>query len=386
MAYVELDAVSAFSFLRGASLAEEMVATASALGMAALGIADRNTVAGVVRAHEAAREARLRLIVGSRLVFRDGTPDLICYPTDRAAWSRLTRLLTAGKGRVAKGGCALDFTDLPEFAEGQVVLAVAPDTLDDGFRERLGTIADVFRKGAYLAAHRRHRGDDARRLRALAELARDCRAPMVATNAVLYHAPSRRALRDVMTCIRVGRTIEHAGLALEANAERHLKAPREMERLFAAHPDAVERTGEIAERCRFSLDELSYEYPDEPVPPGKTPDGHLADLVQAGAASRFPGGVPDGVRATLDKELRLIGQLGYARYFLTVHDVVQFARSQGILCQGRGSAANSAVCFCLGVTAVDPTQINLLFERFVQRRAASRRTSTSTSSTSGARR
>jgi error-prone DNA polymerase len=365
MAYVELDITTAFSFLRGASLAEELVATASALGMAAIGIADHNTVAGVARAHAAARQVGIRLIVGSRLVPRDGTPDLICYPTDRAAWGRLTRLLTIGKSRAPKGECALDFADVAAHGDGQIVLAVPPDQLDAIFRDQLLKIAAAFPGRAYLAARRRHRGDDARRLRKLAELARLCGMPMVASNAVLYHAPERRMLRDVMTCIRLGTTIDKAGFALQANAEQYLKPPDEMARLFAAHPDAIGRTEEVARRCVFSLDELVYEYPDEPVPPGLTPDAHLAALTWAGAACRYPDGIPETLRANLVKELALIEKLGYARYFLTVHDIVQYARDQGILCQGRGSAANSSVCYCLHITAVDPTQIDLLFERFI---------------------
>ncbi|HEX3346833.1 MAG TPA: error-prone DNA polymerase [Acetobacteraceae bacterium] len=365
MPYIELDACTGFSFLHGASLAEELVATASVLGMPAIGIADRNTVAGLVRAHEAARQVGIRPIVGSRLVFRDGTPDLICYPTDRAAWGRLTRLLTVGKSRVKKGACALDAADLADHGDGQIALVVPPERLDDAFRDRLIALRGLFGSRIHLTAQRRHRADDARRLRALAELAQTCRMPMVATNAVLYHVPQRRELQDVMACIRMHTTIDKAGRALEANAERHLKTPQEMARLFHAYPGAIERTEEIAASCRFALDELAYEYPDEPIPPDTTPDEHLAALTWAGAARRFPAGVPDKLRETLEKELALIARLDYARYFLTVHDIVRFARERDILCQGRGSAANSAVCFCLGVTGVDPTQIDLLFERFV---------------------
>jgi len=364
-AYAELQCLSAFSFLRGASHAEELAGTAAMLGHAALGIADINTVAGVVRAHEAAKRAGLRLLVGSRLSFCDATPDLVCYPTDRAAWGRLTRLLTLGKSRATKGDCALDFDDLPEHAAGQAVLVVPPPDLNAGFRAALHRIRDLFGPAAWLAASRRHRDDDGRRLRALARLAQNCHLPLVATNDVLYHAPERHALQDVMTCIRLGCTIETAGLALQPNAERYPKPPAEMARLFRDHPEALARTLEVAAACHFSLDEITYEYPDEPVPPGRTPDQHLADLAAEGAARRYPAGVPDVVRAMLDKELALIAQLGYARYFLTVHDIVRFARSAGILCQGRGSAANSAVCYCLAITAVDPTEIDLLFERFV---------------------
>jgi error-prone DNA polymerase len=364
MAYAELQITTPFSFLRGASHATELVATAADLGLAAIGIADRNSVAGVVRAHEAARKAGLRLLVGSRLVLRDGTPDLLCYPTDRAAWGRLTRLLTIGKRRARKGECHLDFADLAAHAEGMVAIALLPHRLD-GFVTQLARLGELFGDRLHLAATRRYRGDDGRRLRALAALAGGHGPHLVATNDVMYHAPARRVLQDVMTCIRLNTTLAKAGLALQPNAERHLKSPAEMARLFKEHPRAIARTLDIVQACRFSLDDLTYDYPDEPVPPGATPDGHLADLTWQGAASRYPAGIPDAVRKAIESELRMIAALTYARYFLTVNDIVRFARTRGILCQGRGSAANSAVCFCLGITAVDPTEIDLLFERFV---------------------
>jgi error-prone DNA polymerase len=364
MTYAELQISTPFSFLRGASHATELVATAADLGLAAIGIADRNSVAGVVRAHEAARKASLRLLVGSRLVLHDGTPDLLCYPTDRAAWGRLTRLLTIGKRRARKGDCHLDFADVAAHAEGMVAIALPPHRLD-GFAAQLEQLGEVFGDRLHLAATRRYRGDDGRRLRALAALAGRHGPHLVATNDVMYHAPARRALQDVMTCIRLNTTLAQAGLALQPNAERHLKSPMEMARLFKEYPWAIARTLDIVQACRFSLDDLTYEYPDEPVPPGATPDGHLADLTWQGAASRYPAGIPATVREAVEKELRMIADLNYARYFLTVNDIVRFARSRGILCQGRGSAANSAVCFCLGITAVDPTEIDLLFERFV---------------------
>ena len=371
MSYAELQVASAFSFLRGASSPEELAATASVLGLSAIGITDLNSVAGVVRMWDAAKEVGIRLVVGARLSFRDDTPDLLCYPRDRAAWGRLTRLLTVGKGRVPHGDtgdaakatnrCFLHYADLLEHGEGQLLLALAPERLDGGFRETLQRLKADFRGRAYLAASRRYRGDDAGRLRAMAELP----LPMVATNDVLYHLPDRRPLQDVMTCIRLGCRIDQAGLALQPNAERYLKSPKEIERLFRDHPDAVSRTQDIVERCGFSLEELAYEYPDEPIPPGLTPDEHLANLTWQGAAVRYPDGIPPHIRDTIVKELRIIAQLNYARYFLTVHDIVRYAVSRDILCQGRGSAANSAVCYCLHITAVDPAQINLLFERFI---------------------
>jgi error-prone DNA polymerase len=369
--YAELQVASAFSFLRGASSPEELAATASVLGLPAIGITDLNSVAGVVRMWDAAKEVGIRLAVGARLSFRDNTPDLLCYPQDRAAWGRLTHLLTVGKGRVPHGDicdaakttnrCFLYYTDMVEHGEGQILLAVAPDRLDGGFRENLQRLNEDFRGRAYLAVSRRYRGDDASRLRAMADLP----LPMVATNDVLYHLPDRRPLQDVMTCIRLGCRIDQAGLVLQPNAERHLKSPKEMERLFRGYPGAVVRTEEVLDRCGFSLGELAYEYPDEPIPLGLTPDEHLANLTWQGARIRYPDGIPLHVRDAIEKELRIIAQLNYARYFLTVHDIVRYAVSRGILCQGRGSAANSAVCYCLHITAVDPAQINLLFERFI---------------------
>jgi error-prone DNA polymerase len=371
MSFSELQVASAFSFLRGASSPEELAATASVLGLAAIGITDLNSVAGVVRMWDAAKEVGLRLVVGARLSFRDDTPDLLCYPQDRAAWGRLTRLLTVGKDRVPHGDtsdaakatnrCFLYYDDLLEHGEGQILLAVMQDRLDADARKNLQQLQADFCGRAYLAASRRYRADDAQRLRAMAALS----LPMVATNDVLYHLPDRRPLQDVMTCIRLGCRIDQAGLALQPNAERYLKSPSEMARLFHDHPDAILRTQEIVERCSFSLGELAYEYPDEPIPLGLTPDEHLANLTWQGAAVRYPNGVPPQIRDTIEKELRIIAHLNYARYFLTVHDIVRYAVENDILCQGRGSAANSAVCYCLHITAVDPAQINLLFERFV---------------------
>jgi error-prone DNA polymerase len=359
MSFAELQIASAFSFLRGASHAEELVETASALGLGAIAIADRNTLAGQVHSHVAAKAAGLRCLPAARLAFTDATPDVTCYPTGRAAWGQLCRLLTLGKRRAPKGECQLTRADLFAHGEGLAVL------IHDGQEDALPELADHFRRRAWLAASRDYGPRDAELLAARAELAAHHRMPLLATNDVLYHAPARRRLHDVMTCIRLGTTLERAGLALLANGERHLKSPEEMARLFRDYPHAVAAGADLASLCHFSLDQLSYEYPDEPVPPGRTPDEHLADLTWAGAAQRYRNGVPEKVGATLAKELAMIARLHYAPYFLTVHDIVRYARSRGILCQGRGSAANSAVCFCLGITAVDPTEIDLLFERFV---------------------
>jgi error-prone DNA polymerase len=362
--FAELVAATNFSFLRGASHAEEIVQQAAALGLEAIGIADRNTLAGVVRAHVAAKEVGIQLVVGARLITTDGF-EAVCHPTDRAAYGRLCRLLTAGNRRAPKGQCHLSFEEIRAAQDGQIFIVMPPRILALSFVERLKTLASVAPGRAHLGVSFLYRGDERRRLGELAELAAAARSPLVATNDALYHSPARRPLADVLTCIREKCSIAEAGFRLEANAERHLKDAAEMARLFALHPESVTRTLEIAERARFSLDALSYEYPEEPVPPDKTPQQYLEERAWFHANKRYPEGVPEKVWALLDKELSLIAKLDYARYFLTVYDIVHYARGQGILCQGRGSAANSAVCYCLGITAVDPTKVELLFERFI---------------------
>ena len=360
--YAELQVTTNFSFLRGAAHPDELVVTAAALGHAAIAITDRNSLAGIVRAHHAAKEVGLRLVVGCRLDLRDGT-SLLAFPEDRAAYGRLTRLLTLGKRRAPKGECHLDYADVVAHGEGQIIVALPTETADPA--DFVARVAVDFKGRAYLAAHHLYRGDDLRRIARLAALGEATGLPLVATNNVLYHVPERRPLQDVLTCIRENCTIGEAGYRLAANAERHLKAPREMARLFRGRVDTIERSLEIVERCRFSLDELRYEYPEEPVPKGQTPQQRLAELARQGADERFPEGVPDKVRGLIEHELQLIERLDYARYFLTVHDIVRFARQRDILCQGRGSAANSVVCYCLGITAVDPARIDVLFERFI---------------------
>ena len=365
-AYAELQAVSNFSFLRGASHADELAARAAELGLAAIGIADRNTLAGAVRAHIAAKAAGLRLLTGARLDLASGL-SLLCYPRDRAAYGRLCRLLTRGQRRAAKGGCVLSLNDVVEHAEGQVLIVLPPVRRDEGLEPALAELRRRHDGPLYLAVHMLYRGDDRSRLNRLAALGDRYGAPPVATNDVLYHVPARRPLQDVLTAVRERVPVAAAGYRLAANAERHLKSAAEMARLFRGREDAVARTLEIVELCTFRLDELAYEYPDEPVPAGSTPQRHLETLTWEGARRCYPGGVPAQVRDTLIHELGLIAELGYAPYFLTVHDLVRFAGKNDILCQGRGSAANSAVCYCLGITAVDPARIGLLFERFVSR-------------------
>ena len=371
--YAELQAASNFSFLRGASHPWELVVGADALGMQAIGICDRNSLAGVVRAWSARKDltaggAKIRDLTGCRLDFADGTPSLLVYPSDREAYGRLTRLLTVGQRAAKKGECELRWPDFLDHAQGQLVLVVPPDRLDETFERGLRRIAGELSGSVWLAAARRYGARDLQRLSRLSALAQTARAPMVATNDVLYHAAERRALQDVLTCIRETCTIAEAGLRLQANAERHLKSPQEMARLFAKFPGAVERSAEIAERIGFDLGQLRYEYPDEPVPRGKTAIQHLRDLSWAGADWRYPDGVPEKVSKLVAYELDLIEKLDFPNYFLTVHDIVRHARDKlKILCQGRGSAANSCVCFCLGITAVDPTKEDqdLLFSRFI---------------------
>ena len=361
--YAELQVTSHFSFLRGASSCEELFRQAAALGIAALGIADRNSLAGMVRAHEAAKEAGVRLIVGCRLDLTDGLPVLV-YPTDRAAYGRLCRLLSLGKRRAGKGGCRLGWADLTEHAEGLIAILL-PDQADDACALHLRQLRDVFGERGHLALTLRRRPNDQLRLHELSNLAARQRVATVVTNDVLFHAPDRRILQDVVTCIRHGCSIDELGLRRERHADRHLKPPEEMARLFADYPEALARSVEIAGRCRFSLDELAYQYPDERTMPGLTAQQALEQRTWEGATGRYPDGLPGKVRAALRHELALIGRLDYAPYFLTVNAIVQFARSRGILCQGRGSAANSAVCYVLGITAIDPDRNDLLFERFV---------------------
>lgn len=367
-AYVELQASSHFSFLRGASSADELFAQAAVCGLKALAIADRNTLAGIVRAHEAAKATGVRLIVGCRLDLVDGTAVLV-YPTDRPAYSGLCRLLSVGKKRAGKGKCHLEWTDLAKRSEGLIAVLV-PDQADDDCAFRLRRLRDAFGDRAYMALTLRRRPNDHLRLHELANLATKMRVATVVTNDVLFDTPDRRILQDVVTCIRHNVTIDDLGDRRERHADRYIKPPEEMHRLFSRYPEALARTRQIADRCRFSLDELAYQYPEERDDPRLTPQQTLEQLTWEGAASRFPEGVPESVVATIKHELALIETMQYAPYFLTVNSIVRFARSREILCQGRGSAANSAVCYVLGITSIDPSRNDLLFERFVSQERA----------------
>ena len=408
MRYLEFATASNFSFLRGASHPEELMAQAARLGLAGIGLCDRNSVAGVVRAHLAKREQNLPLAYhpGARLTFADGTPDILAYPRDRAGWGRLTRLLTVGNLRGKKGECILQLDDLLAHSYGlelvvmdsssftsplvgevgarrapgegeknlkaqrpltRLAVNAARHPLPRGERVRstLARLRSIAPGRVRLAAAMLYRGHDRAKLARLAALAREAQVPLIAINDVHFHHPDRRPLADVLTCIREKTTIDRAGRKLAANAERHLKSPDEMARLFRDAPEAIEETLLLSSALTFSLDELRYEYPDETLRGFDNAQAALTHLTYEGAARRYPSGLPPKVRATVEHELALIAQLQYAPYFLTVHDIVRFARSQGILCQGRGSAANSAVCFCLGITEVDPDRADLLFERFI---------------------
>ena len=405
LAYAELVAASHFSFLRGASSPGRMVLTALLRGHRGLGLADRNTVAGVVRAWSALKAMRgggwsppeavrigggpgeiawredpmndaalaalvqqraqtFRLLTGTRLAFADGTPDVVAYAEDRAGWGRLTRLLTLGSRRARKGDCHLTLADLESHAD-DLLLIVIPPRRPEGLEATLARLQAVRPGAVWLGAAMHRRGDDRRRLDRLAGLAQATGAPLLAMNDALYHGPAERDLQDVLTCIREGVSIDRAGHRLLINAERHLKAPAEMARLFADAPEALAETQALLARARFDLGELRYAYPDEPVPPGQTPQGWLETLVARHIPHRYPDGAPPKVAAILKKELAFIAERRLAPYFLTIHDIVREAENRGILCQGRGSAANSAVCYVLGITSVDPAAHDLLFERFL---------------------
>ncbi|MFT4077567.1 MAG: error-prone DNA polymerase [Asticcacaulis sp.] len=361
--YVELQCASYFSFLQAVSSPDDLFRRAKDLGMEALAIADRNTLAGVVRAHVAAQETGVRLIIGCRLDLRDGM-SLLVYPQHRGGYANLCRLLSLGKTRAGKGKCDIDWSDVEDFHEGLLAIFI-PNEADALCAVRLRKVKALFGEHAYVALSLRHRQNDHMRLHALSNMAVKYRVPTVVTNDVLYATHERAFLHDVITCIRHRCTIHTMGDLRTLYADRFLKSPEEMHRLFPDYREAMRRTQEIADKCRFSLSELEYQYPEEKRLPGMSAIEALKRYSWAGAKWRYPEGVPQKVIDLLKHELDLIEQLEYAPYFLTVHAIVQFARSQDILCQGRGSAANSCVCFCLGITSVDPDRNDLLFERFI---------------------
>jgi len=370
MSYTELHITSNFSFLRGGSHPEELVEQAAALGYTELAITDHNTLAGIVRAHVAAKKAGIRLIVGCRLELLDGTP-LLAYPTNKEAYARLSGLLSNGNLRAEKGQWHLYKADVYQYAEGMRFIALPPLSLNEAFdfedsfktvlreyRERLGS-------DLYLGMSRSYQANDNKRLFRLSQLSDELGIKLVATNDVHYHSPERRQLQDILTCIREKCTIHSAGFLLHQNAERYLKPEDEMQRLFRQYPQALEATREIADACQFSLDSLTYMYPEEITNGGRTPQQELEKLTWEGAHEKFPQGIPEKVAETIRYELDFMARKNYAAYFLTVYDFVKFARSRDILCQGRGSAANSVVCYCLGITSVDPSKFKVLFARFM---------------------
>ncbi|MCB1350247.1 MAG: error-prone DNA polymerase, partial [Maritimibacter sp.] len=395
--FVELSATSNFTFLTGGSHPQDYIRRAGFMSMPALAVADENSVAGIVRAHSEAREiGRVvaerqaleaeqgligppvppglpptpsldiatvpRLIPAARLVTEEGV-EITALPRDRAAWGRLTRLITLGRRRAPKGTALIRITDVLEHAAGMELLLHPPEPLGswEGQARRL---IRAFGPACTLVMAPRYDGADARRFDRLARLADRLGLATVASAAPIMHHARRRRLVDVLTAIRTGRRVDDLGRLAQPNAERRLRSEPEMLKLFAGFEPAVHRSGEIAERCTFSLDELRYEYPSE-ISGGETPTARLARLAHAGLAERYPSGAPERVRGMMAHELALISKLKYEPYFLTVNDIVAFARSRGILCQGRGSAANSVVCYALGVTSVSPEIGTMVFERFV---------------------
>jgi len=376
-AFAELVTATNYSFLRGASQPSDMVTQAIKLGLSGIGIADRNSVAGVVRAHIALKDTleglckeqreqfSFKLVVGARLCFVDNTPDIVAYPATRHGWGRLTRLLTVGNLRATKGECFLQLKDLLGHCEDLLLIAMA----DDNHAASLRMLRDAVPHRLWLGVTMPRSGRDHRQLAKQAALARKLDIPMLATNDALYAEPGNRQLHDVLTCIRKGTAIAEAGKLLAANAERHLKPPEEMARLFKSHPDTIAAATDILGRIDFTLSDLRYEYPHEPIPKGWEAQDWLEHIVLQAAKDRWPGGIPAKAQELMEEEFTLIRSARYAYYFLTVHDLVKFARSRNppILCQGRGSAANSIVCYLLKVTSVDPVEHNLLFSRFMSK-------------------
>jgi len=381
--YAELHCKTNFSFLEGASHADELVERAVECGYSALAVTDHNSLSGVVRAHSAARESekQLKLIIGAEITLTDA-PGMVLWASDRSAYGQLSRLITVGRRRAEKGNCILTWQDVAQHAEG-LLAGVLPDASPDNHRNASNDVAvavdardasaaygrfrDLFGDRGYLLAPL-HRGpDDAEKLRRYRQISASTGLPLLATGDVRYHVPGRMVLHDIMTAIRHGTSVDVSAELLLPNSQHHLRRQDELRQLYREIPEALERTIEVADRCHFSLDELRYEYPEELAPRGMTAFQFLERLAWTGARGRYPEGVPDKVRNLIQHELKLIGEMRYEAYFLTVWDLVRFARERGILCQGRGSAANSAVCFCLGVTSVDPDRTDLLFERFVSK-------------------
>ena len=370
MSYTELQITSNFSFLRGGSHPHEFIEQAALLGYTEIAITDHNTLAGVVRAYVAAKKAGIRLIIGCRLELLDGPP-LLAYPTDKDAYARLSGLLSKGNLRAEKGQCHLYKADVYHFADGLRFIALPPLSLnedfdfEDSYKIALREYRDKLGASLYLETSRSYQANDSKRMHRLRQLSESLSIKLVATNDVHYHIPGRRQLQDVLTCIREKCTIHTAGFRLHQNAERYLKPDDEMQRLYKHYPQALEATREIADACRFSLDSLKYIYPEEITSGGRTPHEELVMLAWQGANERFNNNIPEKIAQTIRYELDFMERKNYASYFLTVYDFVRFARQRNILCQGRGSAANSVVCYCLGITSVDPSKFKVLFARFM---------------------
>ncbi|RAW00359.1 error-prone DNA polymerase [Pseudochryseolinea flava] len=370
MKYTELQVTTNFSFLRGASHPEELVEHAVQLGYDAIAITDRNSLAGIVRAHVAAKKLGIRIIPACRVDFLDGS-SVLCYPTDIHAYARLSALLTLGNSRAEKGQCILYKEDLYQHAKGLICIIIPPSSLnknfdfEDSFKNEIQEYRRVLSQNLYIAATKTYDGIDAKILHRIHQISKEFKIPVVATNDVHYHNTARRELQDIVTCVREKCTIHNAGFRLHANAERFLKPMEEMHRLFRQYPDAIINTQIIADACTFSLQELKYCYPKEVNDSGKTPQEQLVYLTWVGAHEIFGTEIPQKIKDTIEYELKFIAQVNYAEYFLTVHDIVTYAKSKKILYQGRGSAANSTVCYCLGITSVDPSKFELLFERFI---------------------
>ena len=363
--YAELRCKTNFSFLEGASHPDELVQTAAARGHSALAITDRNSLAGVVRAHVAAKEVGLKLLIGTECTPGDAPP-VVLLATDRKSYGRLTRLLTVGRRRAPKGECLLTFDDIVQHEQG-LLACVITSGIGTMLTSALQRYKNVFGDRCYAIAERHLGCNDELQIARLLAASRETGVPLVAANDVHYHVRDRRYLQDVLTAIRHRCEVGQLGHRMFPNSERYIKSIAQMHKLFAQCPEIVERAAEVADRCTFSLDELRYEYPEELGPPGVSSLDYLKKLTWEGARERYPEGVPDRVRELILHEFELIEDLRYEAYFLTVWDLVRFAREKNILCQGRGSAANSVVCFCLGVTSVDPTEIDVLFERFISR-------------------
>ena len=370
MSYAEICVATNFSFLRGASHPEELVVAAGTLGLSGIGVTDHNSLAGVVRMYAARQQIefefdKLRVVTGCRLVFADGTPDIIVYPKDRAAYARLSRVLTVGMRRAKKGDCILHLLDLLQWCEGFLLVVIPPYRMNEATIKALGVLHEKCPHRIWLGAAFYYCGDDQRRMLELQQASQKTGVPLIATSDVLYHAPERRRLHDVVTCVLEKQTLVTIGKKLQQNAERYIHSPEEMARRYRQMPDALRQTNVLLEQIEFDLSQIKYNYPDESCEGFETPQAALEAFTWEGAQRRYPDGIPEKVSTIIKREFGLIEKLNYAPYFLTVHHIVNYAREKGILAQGRGSAANSAVCFCLGVTEIDPNIHNLLFERFI---------------------